>query len=217
MLRRLPHKYPIYRLLLWYNLISIQFKERMRAQNVMKPIGYLIISLCLLAAGCSKPKVQYGEIYKSDHGTNEVYYTRSYSGGSFWYWVFAMAGSSGSSGFSSGSSFSSGTWTRVPATSVPDDLKPTDKAVEEKEGDPTEDVVEKSTVADDEVVTETTTPEQESEMESSDDESSSESTSSASDEKASSSESESSSSSSSEESSSDESSSDSGGDSDDDN
>ena len=182
----------------------------------MKPIGFIIISLCLLAAGCSKPKVQYGEIYKSDHGTNEVYYTRSYSGGSFWYWVFAMAGSSGSSGFSSGNNFSSGTWTRVPATSVPDDLKPTDKAVEEKEGDPTEDVVEKSSVADDEVVTETTTPEQESEMESSDDEGSGES---ASDEKSSSSESESSSSSSSEESSSssDESSSDSGGDSDDDN
>ena len=179
----------------------------------MKRAGVIIIGLLLLA-GCSKPKVQYGEIYQSDHGTNEVYYTRSYSGGSFWYWIYAMAGSSGSSGFSSGKSFSSGTWTRVPATSVPDDLKPTDKVVEEKEGDPTEDVTEKSTVADDDIVTETTTPEQESAMEKDDEESSSESTS---DEKSSSSESESSSSSSSEESSSDESSSDSGGDSDDDN
>jgi hypothetical protein len=183
----------------------------------MKCSGIIIIGLLLLA-GCSKPKVQYGEIYQSDHGTNEVYYTRSYSGGSFWYWVFAMAGSSSSSGISCGSSFGSGTWTRVPATTVPDDLKPTDKVVEEKEGEPTEDIAEKTTVADDDIVTETTTPEQESEMESGDNESSSESTSSESDEKTSSSESESSSSSSSEEtSSSDESSSDSGGDSDDDN
>jgi hypothetical protein len=186
----------------------------------MKRAGIIIIGLFLLA-GCSKPKAQYGEIYKSDHGTNEVYYTRSYSGGSFWYWAFAMAGSSRSSDFSSGSSFSSGTWTRVPASTVPGDLKPTDKVVEEKEGEPTEDVTEKSVVADDEVVTESTTPEQESEMES--DESPSENSSeksseSSSDEKSSSSESESSSSSSSEESSSsDESSSDSGGDSDDDN
>jgi hypothetical protein len=179
----------------------------------MKCAGVIIISLFLLA-GCSKPKVQYGEIYKSDHGTNEVYYTRSYSGGSFWYWVFAMAGSSGSSDFSSGSSFSSGSWKRVPTTAVPDDLKPTDKVVEEKEGEPTEDVAEKTTVADDDIVTETTTPEQESEMEGSDNESSSESTSSESDEKSSSSESESSSSE--ESSSSDESSSDSGSDSDDD-
>jgi hypothetical protein len=178
----------------------------------MKRAG-IIIGLFLLA-GCSKPKVQYGEIYKSNHGTNEVYYTRSYSGGSFWYWVFAMAGSSGSSDFSGGNSFSSGTWTHVSASAVPDNLKPTDKVVEEKEGEPTEDVTEKSAVADDEVVTEATTSEQESEMEKDDDESSSES---ASDEKSSSSESESSSSSSSEGSSSDESSSDSGGDSDDDN
>jgi hypothetical protein len=182
----------------------------------MKRIALIIISLSLLAAGCSRRETQYGQIYESHEGTNDVYYARGYSGGGFWYWLYAMGGSSGSSDFSSGSSFSSGTWKRVPAASVPEDLKPTDKVVEEKEGEPTEDVAEKSAVPADEVVTESTTPEQESEMES--EESSSENSSEgSSDEKSSSSESGSSSSSSSEESSSGESSSDSGGDSDDEN
>jgi hypothetical protein len=196
----------------------------MPAQNAMKPIGFIIISLCQLAAGCSRPKVQYGEIYQSDHGTNEVYYTRSYSGGSFWYWVYALAGSGSSSGYSSMNNFSSGGWTRVPATSVPPELAPTDKVVEEKEGEPTDDVAEKSTVADDEVVTENTTPEQESEMESDESsgensgESSSESRSSSSSGKeADSSESESSGSSGSDVSSGSDSSSDDAGGSDDDN
>jgi hypothetical protein len=80
MRRRLAYKYPIYRLL-WYDLIVSETNSG--CKKTMKRAGVIIIGLFLLA-GCSKPKVQYGEIYQSDHGTNEVYYTRSYSGGSFW-------------------------------------------------------------------------------------------------------------------------------------
>jgi hypothetical protein len=80
MARSLTYKPAIYRLLLWYNPIVSEANSG--SKNAMKRAGIIVIGLFLLA-GCSKPKEQYGEIYKSDHGTNEVYYTRSYSGSSF--------------------------------------------------------------------------------------------------------------------------------------
>jgi hypothetical protein len=132
----------------------------------MNRIYLTVIGLFMLAVGCSRNNTQYGQIYESHQGTNDAYYARSYSKGGFWYWMSSMGGGSSSSGFSSDhNSGSSGGWSLVPAKSVPSDLKPTDKVVKEKEGEPTEDVAEKSTVSSDEVVTEATTSEQESEME----------------------------------------------------
>jgi hypothetical protein len=128
----------------------------------------LIASLTLLLAGCSKHAVQYGQIYESHQGTNDDYYARSNSDGAFNYWMYGGGDNN----------FSGGQWTRVPASSVPSNLKATDKVVEEKEGEPDENVEEKSDVPENEVVTETTTSAQESE--SSGNESSSEAQSSSS-------------------------------------
>ena len=82
-------------------------------------IPLLIASLTLLLAGCSKHAVQYGQIYESHQGTNDDYYARSNSDGAFNYWMYGGGDNN----------FSGGQWTRVPASSVPSNLKATDKVV----------------------------------------------------------------------------------------